>query len=145
MHHLRLKTTAYSAMTLSCRTDATCRRSRKVASLRCPTAPAHIQRVHVNCCTKQDADALESHSVRRAFQSVGVTADDLNRASRLEPALLSYTTDRLNGILDLLLGLGLTGSDVGKVLIAYPQVNPGAQHSALSIYLPIAFRLPFSS
>ena len=64
--------------------------------------------------------------MRRAFLSVGVSSEDLNRASRLEPAFLSYTSDRLHAILDLLLNLGLTGSDVGKVLIAFPQVRPQA-------------------
>ncbi|GFR49595.1 hypothetical protein Agub_g11664 [Astrephomene gubernaculifera] len=80
-----------------------------------------IQRRKTRCYAMNNLGQIEPHPVRRAFLSIGVPEDDLHRASCLEPALLEYTTERLYAMLDLLLNLGLTGSDIGKVLIAFPQ------------------------
>ncbi|KXZ53346.1 hypothetical protein GPECTOR_7g1241 [Gonium pectorale] len=73
------------------------------------------------CCGAFKTQPVESNPVRKAFLDIGVSSDDWNRASRLEPELLSYGTERVHGILELLLELGLTNRDIGTVLIAFPQ------------------------
>ncbi|KAG2492781.1 hypothetical protein HYH03_008942 [Edaphochlamys debaryana] len=64
----------------------------------------------------------QEHPVERAFLCYGVPTSSIERAERLEPALLDYRLERVWPMLDLLLDLGLTGSDLGKVLITNPRV-----------------------
>ncbi|GLC45778.1 hypothetical protein PLESTB_001157000 [Pleodorina starrii] len=121
MQHLRLRASSHRGTVIRSLVGSPCRLACLIASRRCPATNTSDRQLHTRCYVEQDADPLEAHPVRLAFLSVGVSADDLHRASRLEPALLNYTTDRLHGIIDLLLNLGLSGSDIGKVLIAFPQ------------------------
>ncbi|GIL73537.1 hypothetical protein Vretimale_5252 [Volvox reticuliferus] len=121
MQNLRLRSARYRGTGSSLAVVLPCRLARLHASRPCPATHAERGQLRIKCYASKEIDSLEVHPVRRAFLSVGVSADDLTRASRLEPALLTYTTDRLHDIIDLLLNLGLTGSDIGKVLIAFPQ------------------------
>ncbi|PNH03552.1 hypothetical protein TSOC_010375 [Tetrabaena socialis] len=84
--------------------------------------PSHCSRVLRTVCAAAPAlEHLGSPATRRAFLSVGVNGDDLIRATRMEPKLLTYAPERVHAIVGLLLDLGLTGSDLGRVLLRYPQ------------------------
>ncbi|GLI64647.1 hypothetical protein VaNZ11_007973 [Volvox africanus] len=121
MHHLRLRSARYRVTSANSLALLPYRLACLHSSRHGPATRTERGKMRTICNANKEIDSLEVQPVRRAFLSVGVSADDLTRASRLEPALLNYTTDRLHDIIDLLLNLGLTGSDIGKVLIAFPQ------------------------
>eukprot|EP00198_Chlamydomonas_reinhardtii_P004588 XP_001693924.1 mitochondrial transcription termination factor [Chlamydomonas reinhardtii] len=85
--------------------------------------PAGDSRRSLRCYSyTTGSSSLESHPVKRAFLSIGVSPNDLERAARLEPSVLAVDKlDRLHGMIDLLLGASLSPSDIGQVLLAYPQ------------------------
>lgn len=83
---------------------------------------------------------MESHPVKRAFLSIGVSPNDLERAARLEPSVLAVDKlDRLHGMIDLLLGASLSPSDIGQVLLAYPQVRESVVSTRATVPLLWAF------